>query len=274
MAALAQYGRILENQRLRPVITINRKVANSFLVRSPAVEAITLRMVQILNNYPHFFVMRGPPPIETPDLTVAITRAISSISPHPFLRSSDRLELGRVEIDAGAEELRDRGSYSCSNRPVKLHSDSSCESIPHELVAFQMVRPDFQGGKTIVAPLEDILSDLAEPEIVALHKMRIPFGSNSYSILWRNRGNHHIRFHDQEIMRALKAGAQVNDSAKDALRPLLGVLKQIDQFQTFELGAGDTLFMHNSRALHGRTGVPPDSKRLMFSVRMHAGSLA
>ena len=277
MAAVAQYGRILEDQKLRPIITINRKVANSFLSQSPAVGAITGRMVQILNNYPHFFVLRGPPPIETPDLTVAIARAIASVGPHPFIRSSDRLgrvTLTRVEIDAEATDFSGIAQYSRTNQPLRPHTDSSQDSVPHELVALQMVRPDFQGGKTVVAPIEDILSDLSEPEIAALHRTKMPFGPKPLPVLWRNRAVHHIRFCDQEVMAVLRKGGRSDDAIKNALRPLLGALEKVDQFQQFDLGAGETLFLHNTRALHGRTGFAPDSKRLLFRIRMYAGSLA
>ncbi len=277
MAALAQYGRILEDQKLRPIITINRKVANSFLAQSPAIEEITQRMVQILNNYPHFFVLRGPPPIETTDLTVAICRAIAATGGHPFIGSADRLNRvskTRVEIDPDADVSTGVTRYSRTNRALKLHTDSSYDPVPHELVAFQMVRPDFQGGKTIIAPIEDVLAQLSEPDIIALHKVRVPFGSKSYPILWRSRGVHHIRFYDQQILTALKKGVHLDDLARDALRPLLKAMKLVEQFQMFDLGAGETLFLHNSRALHGRTGFAPDSKRLMLRIRMYAGCLA
>ena len=276
VAAFAQYGRVLEDQKLRPIITINRKVANSFLSQSPVIETITQRMVQILNNYPHFFILRGPPPIDTPDLTIAISQAIARVGSHPYIQSTEllnKVSKTRVEIDPEADVLTGVTRYSRTNRALKLHTDSSYDPAPHELVAFQMVRPDFQGGKTIVAPVEDILSHLSEPEIVALHKTRIPFGSKCYPVLWRSKGVHHIRFYDQQIMSALNKGIHLDEPEKNALRPLLKVVKQVEQFQMFDLGAGETLFLHNSRALHGRTGFASDSKRLMLRIRMYAGCL-
>lgn len=272
-----QHSRILEDQKPRPIITINRKVANSFLTHSSAVDAITARMVQILNNFPHFFVLRGPPPIEATDLTVQIAKAIARTSSHPFIESKDRLDRvsrTRVEIDPNADLSTGVTRYSRTHKALKLHTDSSYDAVPHELIAFQMVRPDFEGGQTVVAPLEDVTALLDEADIVALHKTPIPFGKKSYPILWRHRGVDHIRFYDQQILTALRHGAGIDEAAKSALRPLLRTLKSTEAFQTFELGAGETLFMHNTRALHGRTAFSPDSKRLMFRIRMHAGCLA
>ncbi len=277
MAALAQFGRILDDQKIRPIITINRKIAQSFLTQSPATDTVTARMVQILNNYPHFFILRGPPPIEATDLTVQIARAIAGRAPHPFIRSSERLERvsqTRVEIDPNADLATGVTRYSRTHQALKLHTDSSYDPVPHELVAFQMVRPDFEGGHTIIAPVEDILDGLQESEIVSLHKTAIPFGRRSYPVLWRHRGADHIRFYDQQILNALRGGSGLGLSEKDALRPLLKVLKEYQRFQIFELAAGETLFVHNSRALHGRTAFAQDSKRLMFRVRMNAGCLA
>lgn len=277
MASVAHFGRVLESQKLQPIIRINRRIADLFLSRSEAVGEITDRMVQILNNYPHFFVLRGPPPIETPDLTINIARAIARRSQHPFIESPERLghvSQTRIEIEPNAQLSTAVTRYSRTNRALMLHTDSSYDAVPHELVAFQMVRPDFQGGHTIVGPVEDILSGLDEQTIIALHKTKVPFGRGLHPILWRHRGAQHIRFYDHQILNAIKSGAFVDETTKKVLRAVLDVLKDTARFQTFPLGAGDTLFMHNTRALHGRTGFAPDSRRLMLRVRVYAGCLA
>ena len=277
MAALIEQGRILEGQKPTPIITINRKVASAFMAELPMVGEIVDRMVQILNNYPHFFVLKGPPPLENTDLTVKIARAIAGTSPHPIIKSKDRLNRvsrTRVEIDPNADLSTGVTRYSRTHKALKLHTDSSYDPVPHELIAFQMVRPDFVGGLSVLAPVEDVIARLRKPELVALHKTPIPFGKRSYPILWRSRGNDHIRFYDQQILTALKSGSGINEVAKAALRPLLNALKSPDCGQTFELGAGETLFIHNSRALHGRTAFSKESKRLMFRIRIHAGCLA
>lgn len=277
MAALAHFGRVLEEQDARPIIVINRRIARSFLSNAQSIRPIVMRMVQILNNYPHFFVLRGPPPVENIELTGQICRAIAQYSEHaPQTKHMDSVRLShtRVEIDAGADLSTSVTRYSRTHRALRLHTDSSYQPVPHNLVAFQMVRPAVDGGETILAPIEDILDALVQPEIVSLHKRQIPFGKRPYPILWRQRGRSHIRFYNQQIMSALKMGAVLEEGARSALRPLNTALKAEDRCKKFSLEGGETLFLHNTLALHGRKAFDPNSHRLMLRVRTHAECLA
>lgn len=277
VAALAHYGRILEEQDARPIIAINRRVAHSFLSGAPTTYAIVRRMVQLLNNYPHFFVLRGPPPVENTQLTGQICRAIAGFSECPSQddqRHAVRLSQTRVEIDPDADLSTSVTRYSRTHLALKLHTDSSYQPVPHNLVAFQMVRPAVEGGETILAAIEDIGSALDRPEIVSLHKQQIPFGRRQYPIFWRQRGRSHIRFYDQQIMSALKMGSVLNEDARRVLRPLMRVLKTEGRNKKFSLQAGETLFLHNTLVLHGRTAFDPNSHRLMLRVRTHAECLA
>ena len=50
-------------------------------------------------------------------------------------------------------------------------------------------------------------------------------------------------------------------------------LQRPDNQFRFHLKAGETLFLHNTKVLHGRTGFAAGSTRLMYRIRVHAGCL-
>ncbi len=263
-------------EKPRPVFTINRRVARAFLDESAGLESLVARMAQCLNAYPHFFILRGPPPTEDAVLTVQIAKAIAGLKPHPLARVSGqalRVSHTRVEIDRNATLATGVTRYSRTHLALTPHTDSSYNPVPHELLAFQMVRDDAEGGVSILAPIEDVLANLDDAQIVALHKTKVPFGKRSYPVLWRQQGQSHIRFYDQQIQAAVSNGAALSEAARGALQPLQDVINVPRLFHSFALRGGETLFLHNTLALHGRTGFAKDSNRLMLRIRIYAGAL-
>jgi alpha-ketoglutarate-dependent taurine dioxygenase len=60
----------------------------------------------------------------------------------------------------------------------------------------------------------------------------------------------------------------------NAIEALDAMLHRDDILFRFHAEAGETVFMHNTKVLHGRTGFPADSHRLMYRIRIHAGCLS
>ena len=60
----------------------------------------------------------------------------------------------------------------------------------------------------------------------------------------------------------------------DAMEALDEVLGRESILFQFHAEAGETLFFHNTKVLHGRTGFSATSNRLIYRTRMHAGCLS
>ena len=57
-------------------------------------------------------------------------------------------------------------------------------------------------------------------------------------------------------------------------QPLIEETLQREEVQfRFHIEAGETIFIHNTKALHGRTAFPDGSRRLMYRIRIPAGCL-
>ena len=58
-----------------------------------------------------------------------------------------------------------------------------------------------------------------------------------------------------------------------AMEALDSVLGSKDVLFEFHAQAGETLLLHNTKVLHGRTGFSRDSNRLMYRARVRVGCL-
>lgn len=240
---------------------------------------VTDRIVGLLKSHPHFFVLKGVPATEDRTLTVNIARAIADTEPFKPGRPPEmrhKVSFTRVQIDP--EKSADNSAvtrYSRTNQPLELHTDSSYMNDPHELVAFQMVRAESQGGDTLMAAVEDVVAALDEEVRTNLSEINFPFGRGPQPVLWTRKGATHIRYYRSQIETARldEDEDELADQDLAAMDALDDVLAREDLQFRFHVAPGETVFMHNTKALHGRTGFPADSDRLMYRIRMHAGCL-
>jgi alpha-ketoglutarate-dependent taurine dioxygenase len=165
--------------------------------------------------------------------------------------------------------------YSRTNEPIPPHTDSSFDTQPHELVAFQCVTHDEHGGESILVPIEDILAHLDDDVIALLRETVYPLGEVLHPILSGARHQEEIRYYRTQINQALTNGtASLSEDYRAAIDALDAVLARSELFHTVHLRSGEILFMQNRKVLHGRTGFSGDSKRYLYRIRLRAPSLS
>jgi hypothetical protein len=136
-----------------------------------------------------------------------------------------------------------------------------------------MVRSDHEGGDTLIAAVEDVVRELNEDVLSTLAEPIFPFGCGAHPVISKRAGTPHIRYYRRQINKALGKGELPTVAALAAMEVLDAVLRRYTILHQFKLETGETLFIHNTKALHGRTGFAAQSDRLLYRVRMHAGCL-
>ena len=232
-----------------------------------------------LSAYPHFVVVNGYPPLEDRTNLIDLSQAVCAIGSGQsvlVLGSQNQVKVSFTQVRIDRAKAMASGKvthYSRTHLPLAPHTDSSYMARPHELVAFQCIVADKMGGESIIIPVEDILSQI-DSEIVELLRAPVfPFGNNLYPILFGATGDEQIRYYRSQIDRTLEAEAlSLSDKYRAAIESLDTVLQQSTQLIQFSLQPGQILLMHNRKVLHGRTGLSPESDRLLYRVRLHVGS--
>ena len=259
-----------------PHVTLSPETIDGLTANPAATATLAGHMTRILRAHPHFFVLKGPPPAETRALTEHLAAAIAAQpAGGPGPTAKPKVSFTRVRINAdGADDTGPVTRYSRTHLPLPPHTDSSYRPAPHELVAFQMVRADPKGGDTLVAAVEDVVAALDEQTLTALAEPRFPFGQGAHPVLWQTGTAPSIRYYRSQIDRAREDEDPLTASDLAALDALDAVLARADLLFQVRLEAGDTIFLHNTKALHGRTGFAADSDRMMYRIRVRAACLA
>ena len=234
-----------------------------------------------LSTYPHYVVVNGYPAIEDRTNLINLSKAIGAIGAKQPISgfgrpSKEKISFTKVQINsAKAKAGGEVTQYSRTHLALPPHTDSSYMPRPHELVAFQCIVSDQAGGESILIPVADLLPRLYREVVTLLRAPVYPFGNHLYPILAGETGNEQIRYYRAQIDRILEAGASpLSDKHRAAIETLDAVLQPTGQFSQFHLQAGQIVFMHNHRVLHGRTGFSPESDRLLYRVRLHVASFA
>ena len=237
-----------------PVIDVGSADAVE-LVRQPGVvDDIAVRVAEALQTYPYFVVLRGPAPTEDVSLTANVASAISQSSPRRWgipVMGAKEVSYTRVQNNSDqAGKANGVTRYSRSTRALPLHTDSSYQAQPHELLAFQMVRTDPDGGATVVAPVEDVVAALDEETAALLRQPVYPFGKGRHAILLGPSDGTVIRYYREQLdLKAAQNGlAPEYHAAIDALD---GVLEAQEAFFIEQVEPGATVFINNDKALHG-----------------------
>jgi hypothetical protein len=231
-----------------------------------------------LCTYPHFLVLTGLPAIQDARLTKSIAERLVDKEPVKLgipPEKRRKLCFTPVQIDAAALARAKRSTaYSRTNQPLALHTDSSQMNAPHELVAFQFVRVDADGGDTLMAPIENVLEFLNDEVRSALSQPHFPFGEHErHAVLWNQNGGSNIRYYRTQIDNAQKKETRISEAETFAIDSLDSVLNRESIQFRFRVQPGETVFMHNTKVLHGRTGFAAESDRLMYRIRAHVGCL-
>lgn len=240
-----------------------------------AAAALALPVAQCLRQRPYFVVLSGLPVTERSDIAKSLAQAIARLpSARQAHRAPDRVSFTKVRIAKDKTLNHEQVTrYSRTHLSLDLHTDSSYKPNPHELVLFQMIRPDPAGGDTLLASVEDVCAALPPEARQTLAQPIYPFGRGALPVLWASAGRPRIRYYRSQIEAAVKQGAGLEAAAGSAMAALDSVLQAPDHHVTVRLAAGEIVCLNNIQALHGRTGFAPDSDRLMYRVRAHAGCL-
>lgn len=134
-------------------------------------------------------------------------------------------------------------------------------------------RVDADGGDSLLAPIENVIAALDDEIQQILAQPAFPFGPGAFPILWQRDGTPNIRYYRSQIDSAREAGSSLNARGLEALNSLDAALCRNDIVFQFHAEPGETVYIHNTKVLHGRTGFSEQSDRLMYRLRAHAANL-
>ncbi len=261
-----------------PDVRLGKDRLVRILTDRTALPLLAEEMAALLRAPPYAFVVTGLAPSGKGDLTLRLARGLMELPPSKPGRSRRkpaRLSFTRIRINPKSAARCDAVTrHSRTNQALPLHSDSSYDPDPHELVVFQVVRADPQGGESQVAPYESVLSTLDDETQTILSRPRFPFGRNRWPILRRWHGSMKIRYYRHQIDKSCLWEKPLAKEEVAALERLDGVLARPEVSIHREIRSGEILFLNNTKVLHGRTAFPADSRRLLYRIRVHAGCLA
>ncbi len=257
---------------LIPIIDINRIVRDSSNTEVLDIQNVARSVCRALNAYPHFVIVSGYPPIEDSTNLIKLSQAICNISSkQSILQNPTKVSFTQVKINPEKSVAEGKVTqYSRTHLPLLPHTDSSYRANPHDLVAFQCIVSDEEGGESLMIPVEHILKNIDRETLELLRDSVYPFGDNLYPIISGAIGNEQIRYYQSQIERTIETGASSLPSKyATALKTLNQILEKSAQSIKFALQPGQIVFMHNKKVLHGRTGFAPNSDRLLYRVRLH-----
>lgn len=176
----------------------------------------------------------------------------------------------RVRINpASADQRGVATQLSRTPRAMALHTDSSYESRPHELIVFQMVRADDVGGETVLAPVDAVLSLLDSETCAILKQPLFPFGKMRRPVIDGEGSEVRIRYYRRQIMPWLDPLKRQSADLIHAMNRLDDALATVGGDHRLRLKSGDVLILNNHKVLHGRTALPEHSQRLLHRFRVH-----
>jgi tetratricopeptide (TPR) repeat protein len=262
-----------------PMIEIVRFVPGQENLQVMTLNELTANICEALKHYPYYVVVNGFPPIQERSHLINLARSVcvaSASEPVGYVPSEDEMSFTKVYISPEqAARDGDATRYSRTHLALEPHTDSSYMAIPHELVAFQCITTDDQGGESIMAPAEDILEHLDEAVIALLREPVYTFGKGQYPIVSGSESDRLFRYYRAQIDHTAQLGEQpLSEPHQAALYTLDTLLAQTHLFHQFHLKPGQILFMHNRKVLHGRTELSPSSDRLLHRVRLHVAGLS
>ena len=178
--------------------------------------------------------------------------------------------LHRVEVCK--QPIKDRYGFrplSTTDLAIPCHTEDYFMPAPSDIVIFQCIRQDDQGGQSILAYLESVLSYLDEEILNYLKMCEYPSYFGKVAIIEEDDyGRFQIRFNRGTLNKAsTMTGLKLLPEYEAALYQLdLAVSKsQI----SFNLQPYDIWIVNNKKALHGRTALSKETDRLLKRVKLY-----
>lgn len=218
-----------------------------------------------LNRYPHCLVLRPAAGGLGPDFARAFVEGFGG---------TGKLSVTRVRVNPEQAERNDAVTrFSRTHLAMPLHTDTAYSPHPHSLVAFEMVRPDPEGGgQSLIRPVADVVARLDAETLRILREPRFDFGRGELPVVWGEPGRESMRYYSAQIAKGMDA-VGADDPRRGALARLDAVLDAFAAEPGFALAAGDTLLLNNHKIFHGRTAFLPNSDRLIMRYRVRAACL-
>ncbi len=172
----------------------------------------------------------------------------------------------------------DEYAYSATNQHFPFHTDCAHFLHPPEVMMLFCCQPSKNGGKTILAHIDDILEKLNDEVKADLCRIEFPWWQGTRNVhapiltKAKEDGKWLIRFNQATLMREMGEDKFVKIST---LKSLIDVLTafETDPNKILTLSSGDLLIVHNQRVLHGRTAFSSGSPRLLKRLRMRVSNL-
>jgi alpha-ketoglutarate-dependent taurine dioxygenase len=200
-------------------------------------------------------------------------RIVRALPVHPF-KPFENARSASIRIDAEAFAMEGDGTrYSRTEQALPAHTDSSFLPEPHELVSFLMVRPGAEGGESFIVTARDAIASLDGSTRERLRAPRFPFGGVLRPILSGDAADPKLRYYRRQIDEEAAGTGALAAAERAALDALDAELERPELQHRFQLAEGEIVLLNNLRVLHGRTGMPATSNRLLYRMRAWAGCL-
>lgn len=227
-------------------------------------------LIKPLQQPPYCLLLKGPLPSEDPSSLIKFLRKTNVLTEDIEPPSVTRIEVSSDSACAAGSFTR----KSRTSQDLAPHTDTSFRAVPHDLLAFQFVRVDSEGGESVLVSINDVLSQLRPALEAGLRKAAFPFGNSLWPILVGYGERAEIRYNrDQIELSASRVGIDTSNikSLLDEFDAILGVESKRIQFRA---EAGEILLINNKKCLHGRSSINPGSDRLLIRIRSYcAGDL-
>ncbi|MEO1079237.1 MAG: TauD/TfdA family dioxygenase [Pseudomonadota bacterium] len=237
---------------------------------------LVAQLIDRLSKPPYWLVLEsGQAPI---DLTW-VTHVMQDMGAAGQPPGAEPQRISRTKVRVNSESAaRTSGNvtrYSRTPDALPLHSDCSNFTDPPNLVAFAMERPDADGGgESLVLSAVDLVKELPEELIEVLRRPVFPFSPQKrFAVLEGEGDDLLVRYYRNQIASAA-ATQRLDDDLAEALDELDQRLAAAQGSVHFHMQAGDIIMLDNTRVMHGRKAMAPDSNRLMHRFRLMSPAIA
>jgi hypothetical protein len=228
----------------------------------PDAKTLTQRATYIVTDYP----------VQTNDALFTYAAELKIGRPDVRAAFPERPPLMHLVQELPTPKLNQFGHkmLSTTNGFFPLHTDEYYHNKPSRFVLLLCITPADDGGTTLVAHIDDIVSDLDAPTRSALMQPVFPTQVGPKPILEETADGWYMRFNELEIRRAKDfTGTRNRPLPKESIAAIIAMREAAERhIRRYDLKAGDCLVIHNYRTLHGRTEFSGKARRLMRRVRI------
>ncbi|WND03449.1 TauD/TfdA family dioxygenase [Temperatibacter marinus] len=259
----------MKKQNTIPEITLSPKEVTALLSSRPP-RSLLRTVMNALSTYPYCLKISGLIGHFTDEYKSEIFHLLKALKTIADPSSSAKVSMTRVEIKP--EESRQKSSvtrYSRTDQKISMHTDSSYDMNPHNIMGFQCIVPDPSGGVSFLMPIDHLLDNLTEPEQALLREDLFPFREGTVlPILYDDEEGPSIRYYRSQLDIALSKENALQEKVGPLLDKIDGLLGQEDAHLQDAMGAGEMILINNHKVLHARSALSDKSNRLIYRGRI------